>query len=82
MIELLTEAVRASGAEVVMEPIRGGTDGSRLTEMGLPTPNIFTGGHNFHGPYEWIPLGSMVKATATVLNLISLWADRVSPEAE
>jgi len=82
MIELLTEAVRASGAEVVMEPIRGGTDGSRLTEMGLPTPNIFTGGHNFHGPYEWIPLGSMVKATATVLNLISLWADRVSPEVE
>lgn len=80
LIELLTEAVKASGVDVVMEPIRGGTDGSRLTEMGLPTPNIFTGGHNFHGPYEWIPVGSMVKATTTVIHLISLWADRVSAE--
>lgn len=82
LIELLTEAVRASGAEVVMEPIRGGTDGSRLTEMGLPTPNIFTGGYNFHGPYEWIPVGSMVKATMTVINLIELWAGKVGPEAK
>lgn len=80
LIEILTDAVIAAGAEVVMEPIRGGTDGSRLTEMGLPTPNIFTGGHNFHGPYEWIPVGSMVKATLTILNLIQLWAIRMAPK--
>ncbi len=76
LVDLLRQAVRASGAEVVMEPIRGGTDGSRLTENGIPTPNIFAGGHNFHGPYEWIPVGSMVRATTTLLNLIDLWANR------
>lgn len=81
LVDLLKEAVIASGAEPVMEPIRGGTDGARLTEMGLPTPNIFTGGHNFHGPYEWIPVGSMVKATLTILNLVSLWSERVGSDA-
>jgi tripeptide aminopeptidase len=50
-------------------PIRGGTDGARLSWMGLPCPNIFTGGHNFHGPYEFIPIPSMVKATEVILNI-------------
>jgi tripeptide aminopeptidase len=81
LIELVTEAVRAAGATPTMEPIRGGTDGARLTEMGLPTPNIFAGGHNFHGPYEWIPVGSMVRATETLLHLIGLWAERVGSDA-
>lgn len=51
-------------------PVRGGTDGARLSEMGLPCPNIFTGGHNFHGRFEYLPLQSLVKATEVVINLI------------
>ncbi len=74
--ELLTEAVKKSGADPVMEPIRGGTDGARLTEMGLPTPNVFTGGMNFHGRFEWIPVGSMVKAVQTILNVVLLWHEK------
>ena len=53
--------------------IRGGTDGSRLTEMGIPTPNIFTGGHNFHSRKEWIAIPAMVKATTVILNLVETW---------
>jgi len=53
--------------------IRGGTDGSRLTEMGIPTPNIFTGGHNFHSRKEWIAVPAMVKATEVILNLVQVW---------
>ncbi len=55
--------------------IRGGTDGSRLTEMGIPTPNIFTGGHNFHSRKEWIGLPTMVKATTVILHLVQVWTD-------
>ena len=53
--------------------IRGGTDGSRLTEMGIPTPNIFTGGHNFHSRKEWIAVPAMIKATEVILNLVQVW---------
>lgn len=77
LLDILSEAIRSTGIEPVLEPIRGGTDGARLTEMGLPTPNVFAGGMNFHGPYEWIPLRSMVRATETILALVSLWSDRV-----
>jgi tripeptide aminopeptidase len=70
---LLVEAVRNAGAEPVFKPIRGGTDGSRLTEMGIPTPNIFTGGHNFHSRREWASLDQMILATRTVIELIILW---------
>lgn len=73
LLETLQEAVRAAGVEPVMEPIRGGTDGARLTEMGLPTPNVFAGGHNFHGPYEWIAVPALVRATLTILHIICLW---------
>lgn len=76
-VDLVQRAVAATGVTPVMEPIRGGTDGARLTEMGMPTPNIFAGGLNFHGPYEWIPVRSMVRATETILNLVQLWADEV-----
>jgi tripeptide aminopeptidase len=53
--------------------IRGGTDGSRLTEMGIPSPNIFTGGHNFHSRKEWIGVPTMVKATTVILHLVQIW---------
>jgi tripeptide aminopeptidase len=52
--------------------IRGGTDGARLTYVGLPTPNIFTGGHNFHGKLEYIPIPSMVKAVEVILKIVEL----------
>ncbi len=71
---VLRDSVTAAGLEPILEPIRGGTDGSRLTEMGLPTPNIFAGGHNFHGPYEWIALPAMVRAISTIIHLVQKWA--------
>jgi tripeptide aminopeptidase len=80
MMDILTRAIRRTGVEPKLEPIRGGTDGARLTEMGLPTPNIFAGGLNFHGPYEWIPLRSMVKATKTILEIVKLWAVEVAAD--
>ena len=56
-------------------PIRGGTDGARLSFLGLPTPNLFTGGHNFHGRYEYIPVPSMEKSVEVILKIISLYAE-------
>ena len=69
----LVEAVKMCGIEPIFKPIRGGTDGSRLTELGLPCPNIFTGGHNFHSKTEWASVSQMVLATKTILNLIELY---------
>ncbi len=57
-------------------PIRGGTDGSNLTDMGLPCPNIFTGGENFHGKQEWIAVQGMEKAVKTLLNLVQIWVEK------
>jgi tripeptide aminopeptidase len=71
----LEEAVRAAGIAPRLEPIRGGTDGSRLTEMGMPTPNIFAGGVNFHGPTEWISTRVLAQSACTVLNLVQLFAE-------
>jgi len=65
------EAVRQSGMEPVLSLIRGGTDGSRLSYMGLPTPNIFTGGHNFHSKLEWISVQDMKKAAQVLVHLVS-----------
>ncbi|MGN1065080.1 MAG: peptidase T, partial [Thermoguttaceae bacterium] len=56
-------------------PIRGGTDGSRLTEMGLPTPNLFTGGYNFHSVTEFLVIEENEQATATLVELASLWGE-------
>ncbi len=74
----LEEAVRRAGVTPHWAPIRGGTDGARLTEMGLPTPNIFTGGQNYHGLTEWLSVDGMDKAIATVLNLVDVWVERAS----
>jgi tripeptide aminopeptidase len=70
-----TEAVRETGMEPKLEIIRGGTDGSRLTQMGIPTPNIFTGAQNMHGRHEWIALPAMVRSAKTILNLLRLWGE-------
>ena len=72
----LEEAVRRVGLEPKRTAIRGGTDGSALTEMGLPTPNIFTGGHDAHSEREWICVEDMGLAAATVVELAQVWAER------
>lgn len=60
------------GVKPVVQPIRGGTDGANLSFKGLPCPNIFAGGHNFHGKYEYVPLESMVKATEVIVKMIEI----------
>lgn len=74
VVEKLIQAVKNAGIEPVFKPIRGGTDGSRLTEMGIPTPNIFTGGYNFHSKDEYASLNEMSKACQTIIELIKLYA--------
>jgi len=71
-VELARDASRAMGIDPASTPIRGGTDGSRLTEMGIPTPNIFTGMQNIHGPLEWISVQDMAVATQVCINLAQL----------
>jgi tripeptide aminopeptidase len=73
-LEHLNQAVRDTGMEPELKLIRGGTDGARLTEMGIPTPNLFAGGMNFHGRYEWVAVPAMVRAAKTVINLVQRWA--------
>ncbi len=70
IVDIAEQAMIEAGVNPVKKPIRGGTDGSKLSFMGLPTPNIFTGGHNFHGIHEYIPVHSMEKATAVIVNVI------------
>ena len=74
IIELAHKAMMLAKVNPVIKPIRGGTDGARLSYMGLPTPNIFTGGHNFHGRYEFIPISSMEKAIVVIVNIVRLAA--------
>ncbi|MDD3300837.1 MAG: peptidase T [Bacteroidales bacterium] len=74
IVEKAVEAMKMAGVEPNIKPIRGGTDGSRLSYIGLPCPNIFAGGHNFHGRYEYIPLESMEKASQVILNIVKLYA--------
>ena len=73
---LAKEACRRVGLEPRSTPTRGGTDGSRLTEMGLPTPNLFTGMQNIHGPQEWVSVQDMARATEMCLVLTQLWSNR------
>ncbi|UCM54846.1 peptidase T [Aeromonas dhakensis] len=78
IVQLAKAAMLAADVAPKIKPIRGGTDGARLSFMGLPCPNIFTGGHNFHGKHEFIPLQSMEKAVATLVELVRLtsaWHD-------
>ena len=74
IIEKAMEAMEMEGIKPLIKPIRGGTDGANLSFMGLPCPNIFAGGHNFHGKMEYVPLQSMEKASKVVLNIIQLFA--------
>jgi tripeptide aminopeptidase len=77
--EYALEAVRRSGIRPKRSSMRGGTDGARLSYQGLLTPNIFTGGHNFHSKFEWISIQDMEKAAEVIVNLIKIWAEK-SPE--
>jgi tripeptide aminopeptidase len=74
-LERLKAAMDNTGLEWKLEPIRGGTDGSRLTEMGIPTPNIFTGGRNIHSRLEWVAVSEMCAACRLVIELIKLWGE-------
>lgn len=74
IIDLAAEAMKLAGVEPVITPIRGGTDGAKLSHGGLPTPNLFTGGHNYHGKFEFIPVQSMEKAVEVIINLVRLAA--------
>ena len=76
VLDCLWEAALRSGLEPKWQPIRGGTDGSRLTERGLPCPNIFTGGQSFHGTTEWLSVHAMEKSVETVVNLVQVWVDK------
>ena len=76
IVDIAEEAMRQEGIEPLIKPIRGGTDGSQLSYMGLPCPNIFAGGHNFHGPYEYVPVESMQKAMAVICKIAELTAIR------
>lgn len=73
-VEIAEQALKDVGVTPKVQPIRGGTDGARLSFMGLPCPNIFAGGHNFHGPYEYVPLESMQKATEVIIRIGELVA--------
>jgi tripeptide aminopeptidase len=76
VVEYAREAVRRAGLEVRSRAIRGGTDGSRLSFMGLPTPNLFAGEHNFHSRLEWVSVQDMEKAVEVIVNLCRVWEER------
>jgi tripeptide aminopeptidase len=75
VLEKAEKAIAAAGLTPVRTSIRGGTDGARLSFMGLPTPNLFTGGNNFHSRFEWIALEDMEKAAEVIVNLMKIWAE-------
>ena len=75
IVEKALKAMEMAGVKPKVQPIRGGTDGANLSFMGLPCPNIFAGGHNFHGKLEYVPLESMEKAAQVILNIVRLFAD-------
>jgi tripeptide aminopeptidase len=75
VVEFAAEAIRRSGMEVLKYPVRGGTDGSRLSFMGLPCPNIFTGEMAFHSKQEFVSVQDMQKAVEAVVHLAQIWAE-------
>ena len=75
IVEKAQKAMEMEGIKPKVQPIRGGTDGANLSFMGLPCPNIFAGGLNFHGKFEWVPVESMEKASKVILNILSLFAE-------
>jgi tripeptide aminopeptidase len=76
VVDIAYEAMKNLNIEPKISPIRGGTDGSQLSYMGLPTPNIFTGGENFHGRYEYISVDNMIKATNVIIEIIKLFEQK------
>jgi tripeptide aminopeptidase len=76
VVDYAVEAVRRAGMEPNLGSIRGGTDGARLSFMGLPCPNIFTGGHAYHSPLEWVSVQDMEKAVKTIVELVRIWEER------
>ena len=78
VVDHAREAMRRAGIESIEKPIRGGTDGSRLSFMGLPTPNLFAGEHNFHSRLEWVSVQDMEKAVEVIVNLARVWEERAS----
>jgi tripeptide aminopeptidase len=82
IVDLAERAMRELGIKPIIKPIRGGTDGSRLSYMGLPCPNIFAGGHNFHGKYEYVPVESMMKAVEVIVRIAELTATEYTTETK
>lgn len=80
IVDTAVEAMRQIGIEPKVQPIRGGTDGARLSYMGLPTPNLFAGGHNFHSRFEFVPVESMQKASETMVKILELYAAKGAEE--
>ncbi|PKV49998.1 tripeptide aminopeptidase [Aquimarina sp. MAR_2010_214] len=76
IVDIAEEAMKSLDITPLIKPIRGGTDGSQLSYMGLPCPNIFAGGHNFHGRYEYVPVESMIKAVEVIVKIAELTAKR------
>lgn len=76
VIEYACEAMRAAGVTPRIRPVRGGTDGARLSFMGLPCPNLFAGGLNFHGRYEYLPVRSLEKSKETIIQLCHIITDQ------
>jgi tripeptide aminopeptidase len=80
VVEYAEEAIRRVGLEPFSEPVRGGTDGSRLTAKGLPTPNLFTGGQDYHSRREWVSADNMVLAVGMIVELVKLWGEQGEPQ--
>ncbi|WP_374016524.1 peptidase T [Paenibacillus thiaminolyticus] len=78
IVDLAYQAMKQVGVEPIITPIRGGTDGSQLSYMGLPTPNIFTGGENYHGKFEYVSADNMVKATEVIIEIIKLYEQQAA----
>lgn len=76
VVEIARQALENLGIVPIIQPIRGGTDGSQLSYMGLPTPNIFTGGENYHGPFEYVSADNMVQAVNTIIEIVKLYEQR------
>ncbi|GIO09903.1 peptidase T [Brevibacillus reuszeri] len=76
VVDIAKQALENLGIVPIIEPIRGGTDGSQLSYMGLPTPNIFTGGENYHGPFEYVSVDNMVQAVNTIIEIVKLYEQR------
>jgi tripeptide aminopeptidase len=74
VVDYARRAIRLAGIEPIERPIRGGTDGSRLSFMGLPTPNLFAGEHNFHSRLEWVSAQDMAKAVEVIVRLAEVWS--------